>query len=473
MKKFYLTTPIYYVNAKPHIGHAYTTLAADVLARYQKKTNPDAEIFFLTGTDEHGTKIAQAAQKSGQSEQAFCDSVSGEFQEAWKKLEIDYDYFIRTTSKAHKNFASDILVKLKEKGYLVEDSYKGYYCAGCEAFKNKRELEKGNICPDHKTKCEFISEKAWFFKLSEFENKVRDLIERDEIQILPIERKHEVLGFLKQGLANVAVSRQKVEWGIPLPWDKSQTIYVWIEALLNYLSALEINHKENLWPADLHLMSKDILRFHSVIWPALLLALEKELPKKIFVHGYFTINGQKMSKTIGNVISPDELVKRYGADAARYLILTEVVFGADGDISLEKLDKRYNSELADNLGNLLNRTLAMISKYNLEKPDNWRPELEIEIKKEISEFNFQAAGNHIFEFIAKANQKIDKTKPWEMFKLGKKAELENLFFDPQEGILSVLIAVAKAIDIFMPSTSKKILVQIESGKPKPLFEKIK
>ncbi len=520
MKKFYLTSPIYYVNAKPHIGHAYTTVACDVLKRHYEKKYPDSEIFFLTGTDEHGIKNLKAAKKAKLNPQEYVDKISGEFQKAWKKLGIDYDYFIRTSAPDHKKYVQEVLLKLKEKGYLKEDNYSGYYCEGCEAYKIKRDLLPGEICPDHKAKCEFLSEPAWFFKLSEFEDKITELIKSDKLKIEPESRKKEVLGFLKTGLIDVAVSRKIKEWGIELPWDKNQTIYVWIDALLNYLSALKITGKVDLWPADIQIIGKDILRFHAVIWPAILMALDLPLPGKLFVHGYLTLKGEKMSKSRGNTISVDDLVKRYGADGARFMLLSECEFGADGEVSLEQFDARFNAQLADNLGNLVNRTISMILKYNLDNchsewydchceistivetkqsqkllneiatsPSASRNDKVINIDSEIEHLKFKEAIDKVFKELTKANQKIETEKPWELWKniaphspkakqgslLAQNAmwekKLEDLFYNSKNGIVSVILASAQALEPFMPTISEKIKKQILELKPKILFNK--
>jgi methionyl-tRNA synthetase len=523
--KFYITTPIYYVNASPHIGHAYTTVAADVLKRHYEKKYPEKEVFFLTGTDEHGIKNLKAAKAAGVKPQEYVDKVSGEFITAWKKLGIDYDYFIRTTAPDHAKYVSDTLTKLKEKGFLIEDVYKGYYCEGCEAYKNKRDLLDGEIRPDHKKKCEFLSEKAWFFNLKSFEKKLIETIKTDQIKIEPITRKKEVLGFLKQGLINVAVSRKIKDWGIALPWDKDQTVYVWVDALFNYLSALKINQKEDLWPANLQIMSKDILRFHAIIWPALLMALELPLPEKLFVHGYLTIKGEKMSKSLGNIISVDDLIKRYGSDGARFMLLTECGFGADGEVSLKQFDARYNAQLANNLGNLVSRTIAMIKKYGVKvchsgldpvrrlrtspsrqdsvgESQKLKNEIlkqamptgrqvqddkvfSINIDREIEELKFKEASEKVFDFLTEANQRIEKEKPWEIFKnientknienikfKKSKEKLEELFYNPKNGIVPVILAAAVSLEPFMPEKSKEILKQLETLKTKILFEKI-
>ncbi|MFH1565199.1 MAG: class I tRNA ligase family protein, partial [bacterium] len=305
MKKFYITTPIYYVNDKPHIGHAYTTIAADVLARYHRLKGED--VFFLTGTDEHGDKVARSAEKNGKSPLEFCDENSAKFQMAWDVLNITNNDFIRTTEERHKKIVKVLFERLRDArtplGNVViyEGEYEGLYCVGCEKYITEKELDNGK-CPDHQKEPEVIREKNWFFRLSDYGKVLREKIESDEIYVFPQERKNEVLSFIDQGLDDVAISRPSVKWGLPIPWDADQKIYVWIEALMNYLSAIDIDSErgKKLWPADVHLMAKDIIKFHAVIWPAILLALDLDLPKSISVHGFFTIDGKKMSKSLGN-----------------------------------------------------------------------------------------------------------------------------------------------------------------------------
>ncbi|HYC79993.1 MAG TPA: methionine--tRNA ligase, partial [Candidatus Binatia bacterium] len=360
-RKFYITTPIYYVNAKPHIGSAYTTIAADVLARLHRLLGH--ETLFLTGTDEHGAKIAEAAQAAGKKPQEFVDEVSAQFSLAWDILSIAPDDFIRTTEPRHKAAVKIFLEKLKESGKLYEGEYEGLYCVGHEAFIKESDLVDG-VCPDHKTKPELLKEKNWFFKLSDYQDILKKRIESDEIQIWPQARKNEVLSFISQGLEDTAISRPNVKWGIPLPWDENQTAYVWVEALFNYCSAIgygaDDERYKKFWPADIHLMGKDIIKFHCVIWPALLLAIKEPTPKAIYANGFFTSGGQKMSKSLGNVIDPVEWAQKYGPDAVRYFVLREVPFGQDGDVSEEKFLARYNGDLANGLGNLFSRLTNMV-----------------------------------------------------------------------------------------------------------------
>ncbi|MBX4204768.1 MAG: methionine--tRNA ligase [Candidatus Doudnabacteria bacterium] len=472
-QKFYITTPIYYVNDKPHIGHAYTTIAADVVARLHRLLGED--VFFQTGTDEHGAKIAQAAEKAKQTPQEFVDEISAKFSFAWDQLDISSDDFIRTTEPRHKQAVAKFLTMLKDSGKIYEGEYEGLYCVGHEAFIKESDLVDG-VCPDHKTKPELIKEKNWFFKLSEYGDILKERIETDEFRIRPYTRQNEVLSFIKQGLEDIAISRPNVKWGIPLPWDPEQTVYVWVEALFNYCSIIGFGEDEekfrNYWPADIQVMAKDIIKFHCIIWPALLLAVDLPLPHAIFAHGFFTIGGQKISKTIGNVIDPNDWVAKYGADAVRYFLLREVPFGQDGDVSEEKLKIRYNGDLANGLGNLFSRTTNMIEKYL----DGDVADFAVSPKDlsaawdAFSTLNFSEGLVKIWEEIAWANQLIDKAKPWELVKTEPEKVKELLL-----NLTGLLYDIAGKLAPVMPDTANKIRKIIESGdikKPEPLFQKI-
>src|SRR3989338_1238440 len=363
MDKFYVTTPIYYVNAEPHIGTAYTTIAADVLARFYRLSG--VPTFFLTGTDEHGQKIAAMAAAAGKPPEDFTREMSAKYSMIWNTLEIAPDDFIRTTEERHIAAVNKFLETLKLSGKVYEGDYEGLYCVGHEAFVKDSELTADGLCPDHKTKPEKVKEKNWFFKLSDYGELIKEKIQSGEFVIAPVERKNEVLAFLDSGLEDIAISRPNVKWGIPLPWDPSQTVCVWVEALFNYVSALGFPDGENykkFWPVDLQLMGKDIIRFHCVIWPALLAAAGLAWPRKIFAHGFFTIGGQKMSKSLGNVLDPQALAQKYSPDALRYFLLREVPFGQDGDVSEEKLRSRYEGDLANGLGNLFSRVTTLIAQ---------------------------------------------------------------------------------------------------------------
>lgn len=449
----------------PHIGHAYTTLAADVLARYHKQAGND--VFFLTGTDEHGAKIAQAAQEKGLEPKEYADQVVPQFIDAWKLLNIDYDYFIRTTDPKHEKIASEVLQRIKENGFIEEGVYEGLYCIGCEKFLTEADLVEGK-CPLHPNR-EPVSqkEKNYFFKLSHFEKELIDLFESGEVKVMPESRKNEVLGKLKLGLQDISISREGVSWGIPVPWDSSQTIYVWVEALFNYYTATQfVDGKQGFWPTDLHLVGKDILWFHTVIWCALLKAAGLELPKHVFAHGFFTINGQKMSKSLGNVISPNELVDRYGVDGARYLLLSAFPFGDDGDFSFEKLDAKFNADLANNLGNLVSRIAKLCESTNLSVgPDDSRKFHEF-IDQPLDQIRFDLALQSVTERIDSRNKQIDTQKPW--------VDPENkhhILVDLVEGLREI----AHDLKPFLPETSEKIEAQFKGPKIKseePLFPRL-
>jgi methionyl-tRNA synthetase len=364
------------------------------------------------------------------------------------------------------------LLKLKEKNLIYKKQYEGLYCVGCEKFLSEKDLKCGK-CPDHPNKeITHHSEENWFFKLSEFQQPLLDAITNKDYEILPISRKNEIVSKLKMGVEDISISRAGVKWGIPLPWDKSQTVYVWVDALLNYLSALKINKKLDFWPADIHLMAKDILWFHAVIWPALLLATGEKLPKKVFVHGFFTINGQKMSKTIGNVIDPNVWVKKYGADAVRYYLLTAFPFGEDGNVSEQDLENKYNNELANDLGNLVNRVIVMVNKYHISKI-NFQTSFSTQkpnskISELIENLKFDEALKEIWKNIKAANNYIEQNKPWELAKTDLKKLQEVL-----RELYGQLSIISYQLSVILPSTSAKIESQLQTLNPEPLFPRIK
>jgi len=366
--KFYITTPIYYVNNVPHIGSTYTTVAADVLARYHRMIGN--KTFFLTGTDEHGAKIEATAKKSGKEPQQFVDEIAAKFQFAWDELNIANDNFIRTTNPKHIKAVQKALQYMYDKGDIYLGKYEGLYCRGCEQYKSERDLVDGK-CPDHNIAPEKMSEECYMFKLSAYQERLRKLIEKDEFKIRPENRKNEILSFYKEGLQDISFSRKNIKWGVPMSWNKNYTAYVWADAFLNYLTGLGWDgtggRAPEFWPADVHLMSKDILRVHATIWPAMLLSLDLPLPKQLFIHGYFLINGQKMSKSFGNVITPEDLVKKYGVDGARYLLISAITFGHDGDVGWDKFDEKYNADLANGLGNLIARSITLVEKMQNAK----------------------------------------------------------------------------------------------------------
>ena len=472
MAKYYVTTPIYYANDKPHIGHAYTTIAADVLARYHRLQGDPT--WFLTGLDEHGAKVAAAAQKAGLEPQAFVDQQAERFKLAWKNLDISFDDFIRTTEPRHVSGAQKFMSVLREKGALYQGKYQGLYCTGCEKFITEKELVNG-FCPDHKRKPELIEEENWFFKLSVYLPKIRQLIDRGEIKIWPATKRNEALGLFDQELKDFSASRQKVSWGIPVPFDQKQTIYVWVDALSNYLTALDYEHDgkryREFWPADMQLMAKEILKFHVIYWPAMLLAAGLPVPKNIFAHGFFTINGEKMSKTVGNVIDSNDLVKKFGTDATRYLLLSQFPFGFDGDIQEGRFVEKYNAELANNLGNLVSRVLKMTQKFfGGQVPKTGRPDSELPLQNgKFSEFDSQYLWSQvkkhledqfepfecltgILRFVNTLNTYVDRTAPWKLAKEGEKEELSAVMYD----LLFSLQQLSGALAPFLPGSAKKI-----------------
>ncbi len=468
--KYYITTPIYYVNDSPHIGHAYTTIAADVLARWQRIRG--SETFFLTGTDEHGAKICQAAEKAVKTPKEFCDIISQQFREAWQKLNITNDYFVRTTDELHEKAVSKFLTQLFEKGAIAKGKYEGLYCVHCEKFLSEADLVD-SCCPDHKQKPTPHSEENYFFKLSQYQEKLLAILSDENhpqhIKILPKERRNEILGKLKLGLEDISISRANLAWGIPLPFDKTQTAYVWVDALINYISAIgydsETEQFKKLWPAEVHLMAKDILWFHSVIWPAMLLAADLPLPKKVFAHGFFTINGNKMSKTLGNVIAPAEMIEKYGVDGARYLTLSLFPFGTDGDISWEALNNKFNTDLANNLGNLVSRTLTMIEKYyggKIPQPASSPATKETLNVSQINSYLDDLHFNFYFEAIQKhinfANQFIETSAPWKMAKENN-PELTTVLWE----LVGMIKTTTVALYPVMPGICAKIWQAIGEG----------
>ncbi len=515
MAKYYITTPIYYINDVPHIGHAYTTVAADVLARYHRKKGD--EVFFLTGTDEHGAKIAEAAAKAGKEPQQFADELVPKFQDAWKNLNISYDEFFRTTNPEHEKLVQQFVATIKEKGFVEKRKYEGLYCVSCEQFYKENELIDGK-CPTHKRTVEKHSEENYFFLLSKFGDKLLEKIKSGELEIGPESRKNEVLGKIKVGLEDISISRASVEWGIPFPGDPEQTIYVWVDALLNYYTATIIYKNETStppprsgrgqaltppprgggpeWPANLHVMAKEILWFLAIVWPPMLMAADLPIPKKVFAHGFFTINNQKMSKTLGNVIDPNEVVAKFGADAVRYAILREFPFGEDGDISVEKIASHYNS-LANNIGNLLQRVITMVKLYNVVIPalssvipakagiqaaqTNLDPRASlssriaepeddrgINIDKELERLDFMGALKKIDDLAIASNKDIADKQPWVLAKENKTVELTEVLTNAH----SDLQTIAELLEPFMPETSEKMKSQLKSLEPEPLFPRL-
>lgn len=484
MGKFYITTPLYYVNSKPHIGHSYTQIACDTVARFERGCGDD--VFFMTGTDEHGEKIEEATIKSGLKsgqEQEFVDGIVPVFKGLWKSLDITHDHFIRTTDPAHVNTVRSVLSRLYEDGKIYKKVYNGWFCTPCETFWSDSQAE-GALCPDCKRPVEKLDEANYFLKMSEHQQWLIDHINANPGFVRPDFRRNEVLGFLKsETLTDLCITRprSRMSWGIEVPFDTEYVTYVWFDALLNYISGIGYPHDmdrfNKYWPADFHVIGKDIIRHHAVYWPIILRSLGLEAPKSIFAHGWWIIKGEKMSKSKGNVVDPSELVAKYGVDAYRYFLLREVSFGLDGSFSEEALVGRYNSDLANDLGNLLNRTLAMNQKYfggktpgQVSGKDLTRRAagLRSEMESSIPNFDFAGALSKIWEVINMANKSIEESKPWALAKENKTAELAAFMAT----LLETLRAVAVAIAPFMPQTSAKILSQLDSGVPTPIFPRI-
>jgi len=472
--KYYITTAIDYINGKPHIGHAYEKVASDVLARFYRIAG--ADVFFLTGTDEHGAKIAGYADKAKMSEQAYADEMSKGFQKTWDNLDVSYDRFIRTTDEDHIKAVHDILKTIKENGYLYEGEYSGYYCIGHESFLNERDLVDGK-CPEHQTVPEFITEKNWFLKVSAFTQIIQEKIEGGDFQVWPEQRRNEVLGLLKSGFNDIAISRPNVKWGIPLPWDSEQTVYVWVDALINYLTGVgfisDQEQFEKFWPADCHVIGKGIIKFHSIVWPALLLAAGFQLPKTLIVHGYLTIDNQKIGKSLGNVIDPNDWVEKYGSDAVRYFFMREFPFSEDGDVSDAKIAGRYEGDLANGLGNLVSRLTNMIEKFaDGRVPEVLHAENELKVVDEhLKNYHFNEALAAIWESVAWCNKLIDDGKPWEMFKSDPEGVHQLL-----SRLSAQLLQINHKIAPFMPQTAEKIRKAFEIGeditKIEPLFPRV-
>ena len=461
-KEFYITTPIFYVNDKPHIGHAYTSIAADALARWRRLRGD--EVFYLTGTDEHGSKIAQSAQKAGKTNEEFVDDISAQFENLKTSLDLSWDVFFRTTDKEnHWPGAQALWKELEEAGDIYEKEYEGLYCIGCEAFLNERDLVDG-LCTDHKTKPELVKEVNLFFRLSKYQDQIKEAIESGELDIQPETRRNEILALIDRGLEDVSFSRpkSKVDWGIPVPGRDDQVMYVWCDALSNYINAVGYPDDEDRfkkwWPADIHMLGKDILRFHAAIWPGMLLSAGLPLPKHMFVHGFITSEGEKMSKTIGNVIDPVGVVDKYGSDAFRYYLLREIPSHEDGDFSVDKFEERYTADLANGLGNFASR----VSTLALQNDEWGSGGLDKDIQEQIDEvakkavqaaerFRLHEVTASVWELIRLGDGYINDTKPWET---GDKQVISNA--------VNLLRTIADFVEPIVPKAALKIKDGIDS-----------
>lgn len=477
--KFYITTSIMYANADPHLGFAMELIQADVLARYHRLKGDD--VFFLTGVDEHGKKIFESAQKAGVEPKKFVDEKSKKLKELADKLNISNDFFIRTTDKKlHWPAVKKIWEILEKKSDIYKKEYQGLYCVGCESFKISRELVDGK-CPVHLKEPEIVKEENYFFKISKYLPKVQKLLEKNKIKIYPESRKTESLNMIKDGMEDISVSRpiSQVSWGIPVPGDKSQSVYVWIDALLNYISALDYAKNgtkfKKYWPADIHLIGKDILKFHAIIWPAALLSAGLDLPKNILVHGFISHNGHKMSKSLGNVVDPFGLIEKYGQDAFRYYFLSEASMFADMDFTEGKFAAKYNSDLANGLGNMVNRILSIVKKYpdfditdqKCGGNEQICGQVKNKYEKHLDKYELDDALKTVWEIIDRNNQIVEKIKLWELPKTN-----QTQFKKAASNLVGNIYLVAQMLQPFLPETSDKILEMIKSGEIKLLFPRI-
>jgi len=480
--KFYITTAIDYPSGKPHIGHAYEKILADTIARWKRRQG--FEVFFLTGTDEHGQKIEKYAKAAGKSPQEFVDEMTAEFVKLCRVLNISNDDFIRTTEPRHADVATGILNKVLAQGDIYKGKYEGFYCVDCEAFFLERDLKDGN-CPVHGKKADWLEEEEYFFKMSKYAPQVLEYLLSCEEAIFPKTRSSEMINRIKEGVKDLNVSRSNFKWGIPLPNDPEHVIFVWFDALVNYVSALgwpDDAKFKKFWPADIHLIGKDILWFHTMVLMSILLAAGIKLPRSVFVHGFINLDGEKISKSKGVSVDPIALAEKYGTDSLRYFLLREISFGEDGNFSEEALVRRFNTDLANDLGNLVYRTLTMLEKYTSGKiPEYGKKEslpildlcagLTAAVDKEMSGYNFSSALAKIWEVINAANKYVEDTKPWVLFKEKQEERLHDF--------LAVLCRAIDAVGInlepFMPQTAEKIKAQFAHGQAKkgePLFPRI-
>jgi methionyl-tRNA synthetase len=465
-ERFYVTTPIYYVNAEPHLGHAYSTLAADIIARHHRQRGED--VFFLTGTDEHGEPIEVAAAKEGVSPEELVDRNAAKFEALGPIIGATNDFFIRTSDPRHEAVVAEIMQRVYDNGWVRKGSYEGWYCPRCADFKTEREVAAGNTCPIHEIPLDWVEEENWFFELSKFQGRLEALYEGQPDFVVPDFRRNEAVAFIKGGLEDVSLSRPTLKWGLPLPWDPEQRMYVWFDALLNYVTALRFARpgedlSERFWPADLHVMAKDILKFHAVIWPALCMAAGLEPPRRMVIHGFLLMGEKKMSKSLGNVLDPFVVIERFGADALRFYLFREVSFGQDGSISTAGFEARYETELANDYGNLASRVLAMVDRYR----DGTVPQGQVDA---VLMEDFEGAPDRLAGLLDKAelsqalevawvlvrrlNRYVEETAPWVLAKdEADPARLDEVLYNLVEGIRVVTLMLVP----YLPETAETLL----------------
>lgn len=469
---FYITTPIYYPSDKLHIGHAYTTVAADAMKRYKKQRGYDA--YFLTGTDEHGLKIQQRAEAAGLTPKEFVDGIVAGIKNLWQLLDIDYDDFIRTTDARHEKVVQQLFQKIYDQGDIYKAEYSGWYCTPCETLFTERQLGEGHTCPDCGRPVEMAQEESYFFQMSKYADRWLKFIEANPDFIQPETRRNEMISFVKQGLEDLCVSRTTFDWGIKVPFDQKHVVYVWFDALVNYISALGYGGEDDekfrkYWPADIHLMAKDIIRFHSIIWPIILMAAGIELPKRVVAHGWLLMQDGKMSKSKGNVVDPVVLVEKYGVDAIRFFLLREMAFGMDANYSEEALINCINTDLANDYGNLLSRTTAMITKFlgGVVAPGSEGTPFDAELielakatpanmAQYMDKADIANAVAEVWKLVAKANKYVDDTAPWALNKNGETEKLKTVMYNLAEVLRQVTILISPV----MPHVAAKVWAQL-------------